>query len=91
MAGSEVRILYRNWRGEVAVRTIQPEEVWYGSTNWHPEPQWLLDAIDLDNPYRRVKCFAMSGILAWGDEAIAAYQAATGVKLVEREESQRED
>ena len=40
-------IVYRNWRGEVAERTIIPHRFWFGSTKWHPEPQWLLDAEDL--------------------------------------------
>ena len=37
-----VQILYTNYRGETAIRTIFPLEIWYGSTDWHPEPQWLL-------------------------------------------------
>lgn len=39
---------YRNWRGETGRRTVGVMSVWYGSTEWHPEPQWLLHAIDLD-------------------------------------------
>jgi hypothetical protein len=23
--------------------------IWFGSTEWHPEPQWFLGAFDLDN------------------------------------------
>lgn len=41
-----VEITYRNWRGEVSQRTITPKSVWFGSTEWHPEPQWLLNAYD---------------------------------------------
>ena len=58
-----VRILYTNYRNETAVRTILPEKVWYGSTSWHPEPQWLLDALDLEKGERR--SFAMADIKSW--------------------------
>lgn len=69
---NEVRILYRNWRGEVTVRTIKPVKLWHGSTEWHPELQWLLEAVDMGDPNKRTKDYAMLGILAWGDEAIEA-------------------
>jgi hypothetical protein len=42
------RITYTNWRGETSVRRIIPKSVRYGSTEWHPEPQWLLLAWDDD-------------------------------------------
>jgi hypothetical protein len=63
-----VRILYTNWRGETAVRRIVPGPLWFGSTEWHPEPQWLMTADEPDNGKRRD--FALSGIKAWGDGAI---------------------
>lgn len=43
-----VALTYRNWRGEVAERTIIPRRVWFGATDWHPEPQWLLTAFDTE-------------------------------------------
>ncbi len=55
----EQTITYTNWRGETAQRRIVPERLWYGVTEWHPEPGWLLDATDLDKRERRV--FALSG------------------------------
>lgn len=39
---------YTNWRGEYAVRKVIPLKVWYGGTEWHPEPQWLLKALDAE-------------------------------------------
>lgn len=42
-----VTLTYTNWRGETAERSIVPRGVWYGSTEWHPEPQWLLRAFDV--------------------------------------------
>lgn len=43
-----VTLTYTNWRGETSERTISPRRMWFGSTEWHPEPQWLLSAIDTE-------------------------------------------
>lgn len=43
-----VALTYTNWRGETAVRTLTPLYVWFGATEWHPDPQWLLHAIDAE-------------------------------------------
>ena len=51
---------YRNHRGVSGVRRMQPIGVRFGSTEWHPEPQWLLRAFDLDKDSERE--FAMSEI-----------------------------
>lgn len=48
-----LRITYRNWRGEVSERNIVPQSVWFGATEWHPEPQWLLSALDTDKGVAR--------------------------------------
>lgn len=40
------RVLYTNYRGETAERTIVPINMYWGSTEYHPEPQWLLTALD---------------------------------------------
>jgi len=48
---------YRNWRGVQGVRRVRPERVFYGATEHHPEPQWLMEAHDLDKDAKRV--FAM--------------------------------
>jgi predicted DNA-binding transcriptional regulator YafY len=56
-----VRIRYRNYRGETAVRHIKPCHIRFGATSWHPEPQWLLEAIDLDKGAER--SFALADIL----------------------------
>lgn len=46
--GQPVTLTYTNWRGETAERTITPKRIWFGSTYWHPEPQWLLTAFDAE-------------------------------------------
>lgn len=42
-----ITVTYRNHRGSIAVRTIIPKMLWFGATEWHPEPGWLLRAYDL--------------------------------------------
>lgn len=44
---------YRNWRGEVRTRTVAPLVLHFGATEWHPEPGWLLTAIDKETGERR--------------------------------------
>jgi hypothetical protein len=58
-----VRIRYRNWRGETALRRIVPEHVWFGSTEWHPDAQWFLRAVDTDKA--AVRDFALRDVLQW--------------------------
>lgn len=65
-----VKIVYTNYRHETTVRTIIPERVWFGSTEWHPEPQWLLNAIDVEKGEQR--SFAMSDIRCWFHEPVAS-------------------
>lgn len=43
-----VTLTYKNWKGEVADRLILPITIWYGTTEWHPEPQWFLKARDME-------------------------------------------
>lgn len=58
-----VWIDYTNYRNERRVREIRPINIWYGTTQWHPEPQWLLDAEDLGSGSTRT--FALQDIHAW--------------------------
>ncbi len=58
-----VRILYKNYRGETAYRNILPEKIWFGSTEWHKEEQWRLDAHDIEKD--ALRNFAMDDIQEW--------------------------
>lgn len=69
MKGDPVKVRYTNWRGETAERKIQPLYLWFGSTEWHPEPQWLITARDLDKGVERD--FALSGFAALSPAAVA--------------------
>jgi len=50
---------YTNWRGERRFRRLRPRLVWFGATDYHPEPQWFLRARDLEDG--AVKDFALAG------------------------------
>ena len=56
-----LRFRYRNWRGEVSNRTVVPQQVFVGRSQWHPQVQWMLLAHDLDRG--SLRCFAMNDIL----------------------------
>lgn len=51
------RVLYTNYKGERRERCIIPIHLWYGSTEYHPEPQWLMQALDKEK--QQVRDFAM--------------------------------
>ena len=48
-----LRFEYKNWQGQIAVRTATPIEVWYGKTEFHSEEQWFLRAMDTDKAEER--------------------------------------
>lgn len=58
-------VTYTNWRGETAKRTIQPIAVWFGSTEWHPEPQWFLRAADHGKVAARDFALSDFGLKGW--------------------------
>lgn len=52
--------LYTNWRGESSWRQVWPGHTWYGTTEWHKDPQWFLHALDIDK--NEVRDFALVDI-----------------------------
>jgi predicted DNA-binding transcriptional regulator YafY len=60
-----VGIVYTNYRGETARRRIIPQRLWFGATKWHPDEQWLLDAIDVEKKSQR--SFALRDIQTYLD------------------------
>ena len=60
-----VEIEYTNYRGERGRRVIVPTLLYFGSTPWHTEPQWLLSAYDVAKGAART--FAMRDIHDWVD------------------------
>ena len=58
-----VKVKYKNWRSEVAVRTIIPQKKYWGKTEWHPHEQWLLKVWDVEKNAERI--YAFDDILEW--------------------------
>lgn len=67
-----VVIDYTNYRLERSKRTIVPILLWWGSTEWHPEPQHLLRAWDVEK--RSKRDFAMRDIHSWSPAAVPEAQ-----------------
>lgn len=76
-----VAVPYTNWRGETSVRRIIPKSVRFGSTEWHPEPQWLLLAWDADKQADRE--FALKD---FGASVADAYKVALTNAMISIEE-----
>jgi predicted DNA-binding transcriptional regulator YafY len=58
-----VTIRYTNYRGETGVRRVLPIEIRFISTEWHPQPQWIMEAYDVEKGAQR--SFALKDILEW--------------------------
>jgi predicted DNA-binding transcriptional regulator YafY len=58
-----VTINYTNYKGQTANRKIVPHSIHFGKTEFHPQPQWLLTATDIDKNELRV--FALKDIHSW--------------------------
>lgn len=51
-------LLYKNWKDNTSVRRIQPVgNMYWGTTQYHLEPQWLFDVWDLDKEDYRTYSF----------------------------------
>ncbi|UIW10523.1 hypothetical protein PQC38_gp047 [Aeromonas phage BUCT695] len=48
-----VDFLYTNYKGESRLRTAYPRKIWFGSTEYHPEPQWFMQALDQEKELYR--------------------------------------
>lgn len=61
-----ISFVYTNWKGEVETRRVEPIKLYYGSTEWHPKEQWLLEAMDLDKG--AIRQFAVNDIIDYVTE-----------------------
>jgi predicted DNA-binding transcriptional regulator YafY len=79
MTSDNVVIDYTNHAGVRGSRQIRPlpEGFRWGSTEWHPEPQWLLDAYDVAKDDLRT--FAVKDIHAWAPKDTATGRAMDSV------------
>jgi predicted DNA-binding transcriptional regulator YafY len=63
----KVLINYTNWKGVNGDRVIEPPfRLFWGSTEFHPERQWLLEAVDTDK--NEFRTFALKDISSWRPE-----------------------
>lgn len=63
---SVLRIFYRNYKGERGWRhLVQMTAPYWGSNEWYPSEQWLMDAFDLDK--NAIRTFALNRIQLWGN------------------------
>ena len=58
-----VRFTYTNHRGETRTRIVRPIEIAFTYSTFHPEPQWVLTALDLGK--NAIRSFAMKDIKDW--------------------------
>lgn len=56
-----LKFYYKNWRGEYGYRTVMDPVMWYGSTEFHKEPQWMIKAYDVEKD--AVRDFAVNDIV----------------------------
>ena len=63
MPNTEITITYTNWRGETGERRVVPERIYFGATVYHPTPQWLMSALDVEKNAQRD--FACADIAKW--------------------------
>lgn len=50
---SHYQFEYTNYRGEKSRRQVMFHHVWFGKTEYHPEPQWMVRAFDLEKKDNR--------------------------------------
>jgi len=60
-ANPPIKVKYKNYQGITSIRTIIPQQIHYGSTDYHKENQWLLDVWDVEKDAQRT--YAMMDIL----------------------------
>jgi predicted DNA-binding transcriptional regulator YafY len=66
VGAKECTFRYRNYKGEEGMRRVIPGRIYWDASEWHPEPQWLFDAWDLDKEAHRT--FALKDVLAWRED-----------------------
>lgn len=54
------KVYYVNWKGRGATRVIEPYRIFWGSTEFHPEDQWLIECLDCEDSV--LKTFALKDI-----------------------------
>lgn len=58
-----IKVIYKNYRGEVGLRRIIPLDIFYGSSEFHKEQQWLMKVWDVDK--KDYRTYALRDIQEW--------------------------
>ena len=58
---TSIKVKYKNWKGEISIRNIIPQSIYYGHTDFHKENQWLMEVFDIDKDALRT--YAMMDII----------------------------
>lgn len=61
-----IKVEYTNYRGERGIRTIVPISFYFGTTEYHPQEQWLVKLWDVDRQAERI--YALKEISRWNIE-----------------------
>ncbi len=58
--GAINRFVYTNWNNTTSTRHVIPHCLRFGISEYHKEPQWLLEGFDVDK--QALRTFALSNI-----------------------------
>lgn len=64
----QMRIIYTNYRGETSVRNLRVYNLFWGTNEWHKEPQWIVEALDVDKQVSR--SFALKDMRPTGENNV---------------------
>lgn len=59
--GIPIKVKYKNWQGNISIRNIIPQNIYYGNTQFHKEDQWLMNVWDVEKDAQRT--YAMLDII----------------------------
>lgn len=58
-----IKVVYKNWKEEVSLRTIIPLSIYFGNTEFHKDGQWLMKVWDVDK--KDYRTYALRDIQEW--------------------------
>jgi hypothetical protein len=76
-----VHLAFVDLHGHREVRRVVPDRIWFGKTDWVKDPQWLLDAYDVDRctlrtyPMQAIEDFSADTVQGVPDRSTAAGSA----------------
>lgn len=60
MFGMTQKFVYTDCKGEERLRTVVPHYLWFGTSPHHPGPQWMLEALDVEE--NEMRSFALADV-----------------------------